>query len=346
MLRKALNFVYALLFLFCFSSGQAQAADENPPLIRGPGVSQETLEALAEAQGRTLLSDYFDLQRPSDDASQKITRWVERAQAAWLSGTIEAARSVFKDIAGLSLEADWREPQREAIQYAMLRLAQSAATATEKADWLERAITAFPDLHPDTDSFPPPLMEAFNSTRARILALATIFRPQEHFPDFRYLLINGKKFVLSHDLKIRLPKGRFRVTVLSDAYGSLSEIMTSSQLMVFRLALPPLAGGTCSDPTSAEIPKDIRGLTIVYSSDCLRTRTRQGWLARDASSVETKLAPFPRSLEDPFSANDPRPEISSRKKTWIWAGLSVLAIGAGYLAYREVNRDGEWEFGF
>lgn len=336
-----------VVFILCFFQVlQAQAAEENTPLVRGPGVSQETVEALAEAQGRTLLSDYLDLKRPGDEATGKLVRMVERAQSAWLSGAIESSRAVFKDIVKLALEEDWREPQREAIQYAMLRMAQSAPTATERADWIERAVVAFPDLHPDTDSFPPPLIETFNSTRTRVLALAPTFRPFEHFPDHRYLLMNGKKFVISPELKIRLPKGQFRVTALSDSYGPLTEIMTSSQLMVFRLATRPLAGGTCTEPEGADLQKGVTGLTVVYSSDCLRTHARQGWLVQGADSIETKHAAFPQSLEDPFPNHTAEPAVSSRTKTWIWVGLTVLAVGAGYVAYREMNRDGGWEFGF
>lgn len=333
--------IHFLIMTFCLSALRATGATgETPPLIGGPGVSQETLEAIAEGHGRTLLSDHYDLRRPHENDSAKLTRLVERAQSAWLSGTMEIARGLFKEIAGLALEADWREPQREAIHYSMLRLAQSAATATERSDWMERAVTVFPDLHPDTDSFPPPLIESFNKTRARLQGLAQIFKPADHFPEHRYLLLNGKKFVITPDLKIRLPKGLFRVTLLSDFHGALTEKLTSSQLHVFRLSSSMLAAGTCPEPEGADVPAELDSFTVVFSMDCLRTRTRQGWSPRDSE----KPTPLP-SIDQYLEAKKPT-AMTRSKKAWLWTGFAALVAGAAYLTYREVDRKpGEWIFG-
>lgn len=347
MKNRTLNHRICWVIIACIFCFQAHGADENSPLVRGPGVSQELLETFAEAQGRTTLSDYLDQQRPPSEAASKLSRLLERAQAAWLSGTMTEARSLFKDIARLSLEADWRESQREAIQYSMMRLAQSAASASERGEWLEKAASGFPDLHPDSDSFPPPLMEGFNATRARILAQAAVFHPFEHFPNHRYLFINGKKFVISVDLKIRLPKGQYRIAAFSDVTDSLSEVMPSSQLMNVHPPATPIASGTCSEPSSTDVPKGVRGMTIMYSSDCQRTRTRQsGWLAANPEIRESKSNSLTQRLETPFPLPTPEPEASWQKNKWVWAGLSVLAASAGYFAYREFNRSGEWEFGF
>ena len=109
----------------------------EPPLVRGPGISQMFLETYAEAQARTTLADHLDLNRPGEEASNRIRTSIESAQRAWLAGSIESARSKFQGISGMAMDADWREPQREVIHYAHLRLAQSAKNSVERTRWLE-----------------------------------------------------------------------------------------------------------------------------------------------------------------------------------------------------------------
>jgi hypothetical protein len=330
------------------------------PLVRGPGISQEQLEAVAEAQGRPTLSDQLDLLRPNAEMTSKLHRQVERAQNAWLSGSIESARVAFRDITRLTLEDDWRPAQREAIHYAYLRLAQSAPTPTERDEWLEKAVVSFPDLVGDEDTFPPPLNEAFRATRARMLALARMYAPYEHFPDHRFLLINGKRFALSPDLKLRLPGGTFRVTALSDAFSPMTEKLTSSQLEAFRLTMPPLASGSCDAPGGFEAASDglraIPQVTVVFSPECLRTHSTRGWLARGSDTAESARVPE-EALKGSSSLTELSNEALSARnsqsltlperpaspavsgKTWLWIGASVLAAGAIFAFQKEANRE-------
>lgn len=249
----------------------------SAPLVRGPGITQEQIEAIAEAHGRPTLSEEIDIARPGAEWTTRLHKLVERAQTSWLTGSIENSRAIFKEIVRLELEADWRPTQREAIQYAFLRLAQSSPTPTEKSDWLERAITTFPDLEIDEDAFPPPLTDAFRTTRARLMALASTYSPYEHFPDLHYLLINGKRFVVTPDLKIRLPKGTFRITALSDLFAPMTERLTSAQMEMFRLSLPPIATGSCSSPQDLNAVRGFSDIAVVFSADCVRTHTPEGW---------------------------------------------------------------------
>jgi hypothetical protein len=320
------------------------------PLIRGPGVSQEQLEAHAEAQGRSTLSDHLDAIRPGKENEQKLHKLVERAQTAWLSGSIEAARFTFKEIAHLALEADWREPQREAIHYAILRLAQTAPTPTERDEWIEKATTLFPDIQADTDNFPPPLMDSFRAARSRVLALAQTYIPSAHFPDHRYLLINGKRFVITSELKIRLTQGLHRVTALSDAYLPMTEKLTSSQMEVFRLSMPPLASGTCDLPSAGASNSEAVSFTVVYSTDCIRSKTAQGWIAKDSEGFAKGDVAFKNSERSSAGLeNDVLSQISgaapsqsastSNKHSWIWAGAAALTAGTIYLVQRQMNHE-------
>jgi hypothetical protein len=225
----------------------------------------------------------------------------------------------------------------------MLRLAQITTSAHERLNWINRAIATFPDLRPENDSFPPPLIETFNRRRSQILGPASTFRPFDHFPDHRYLLLNGKRFIINPDLRLRLPQGRFRVTVLSDSHGARTEVLSSSQLLSFRWAAPPLADGTCTEPRAKEPPASLDGFTVLYSNDCLRPRTRKGWSGIENDAVDFQLAhPAGKML----SLESPNAQVAPSRNKWLWTGLSVLAVGAAYVAYREATREpGEWVFG-
>jgi len=329
-------------------------ANSDVPLIRGPAVNQEQFEAFAEAQGRNTLAESLDLNRPAQDQDSHLRHLIEHAQNAWLNSSLETARSIFKEIARQTLQADWREPQREAIHYGMLRLAQTAPTGTEKEEWIQKAIVAFPDLQPDADAFPPPLMTIFRSERARLLQLAHFYMPFSHFPDHRFLLINGKKFQLTPELKIRLPEGTYRVTALSDAFPPITEKLSVSQMEVFRLATPAIASGTCESPAPMEPLNEIPTIAVLFAPDCLRVHAKQGWLAHNSEYAENERS-INEALKSPASFNlqnqmakenglsfEQSIETQSpllSKKNWLWIGLSVVAASAAYVIIQQYNRN-------
>jgi hypothetical protein len=341
------------VFLSCAIAGTpAVAASAEPPLVGGPGVPPEKLDAFAEAQGRLTLSRQLDVFRPSPDIEGQLRKLTERAQAAWLSGSMESSRNSFREIAALALEADWREPQREAIQYAFLRLAQSAPSPLERESWISKAIETFPDLLPDSDLFPPPLLENFSNAKQRLLKSAREYRAAEHFPGYRLLLVNGKRFELGAETRIRLPEATFRVTALSDYYPPVTEKLKTSQLFVFRVAMAPLAGGDCGSPTGEALDKSITkrigvdSFMAVYDTDCARLRGQQGWLPQEATmlgdsenrSSKPGLLSLQPNLPLPFGEAPARPEPLLTKKSWVWIGVSVLVVGAAVALTRDRGR--------
>ncbi len=321
--------------------GMAPQGPGEAPLIRGPGVSQAELETYAEAQARTTLAEQLDLDRPGDEMNERLKDLLERAQSAWLGGSIDSARTQFQSLTRLSLEADWREPQREAIHYAYLRLAQSAKSPRERASWLDGAVSAFPDLQADASAFPPPLIEEFRSLRSSRLGGARSVDIDSRFAEFRFLLINGRKFELRPGLKVRLPEGVFRVTLLSDATAPITARLNRRQLDEYHASLPLLAAGDCAKPSGAEPLAPFKSVGVLYASDCVRSRDLKGWLPKD---VETDHAPSiwkPNAGEAPAISErdlDEKPA-SSLSKPWLWAGLAAALTGVLVIAFRESNRE-------
>jgi hypothetical protein len=339
---SAFIMIILLIALICTSVSLAseQGSDEIP-MVRGPGVSDDALQAVAEAHGRLVLSDYLDFKRPDEQDRARLGKLVERAQANWLAGSVGSARGLFREISKMALTADWRDAHRESIHYAILRLAQSSPTATERDEWLEKAVSTFPDLRPDPDILPPPLIESFSAVKKRVLALAILYSPYEHFPEHRFLLINGKRFANSPELKVRLPKATYRITALSDLYEPITERLTTSQLQVFRLSMPTIARGTCLTPTATEGLRQVEKITVVYSADCLRTRTSVGWQPRAVDLAEAMRTPTmgelanQQPMKDPFLLDAPEERTALQRKHWLWAGLTAIAIGAAYMIHNE-----------
>ncbi len=330
--KSTLAVLISYSLVFCPHGSQAQT--EERPLIRATSYPAAEFEAFAEAQGHTTLSQHLDHARPGKEMEQRLIRALEKAQTTWLSGSLEQARSQFKEVARLVLEADWRESQREAIHYSILRLAQTATLPTEKEEWLKKAIASFPDLLPDDSLFPPPLLEAYRTLRQRELKFAKSYTPQEHFPDHRLLLINGKRYVLTPALRIRLPQAVFRVTALSDSHPPLSEKLSLQQLQVFKIAAQAIADGECHSPGLVKLPTTIKSADIAFNSQCLRSSTPQGWRT-DSDSRESFALDSPASG---LTLASPAPvTVSSSKKHWLWIGLTTLTAGAIYVIAKNQN---------
>ena len=345
---KSILFIATLLV----SVSSAAMSLNEAPVIRGPGVEQDRLEAYAAAEGRTTLSEQLDALRPAKEDSNNLRRLIEHAQTAWLSGNIDAGRAGFKEITNLTTSADWRESQREVIFYAYLRLSQSALSPLESEEWAEKAVRAFPDLKADASLFPPPVLKRVQEAHARQDALSRDISLAEHFPEYQIVLVNGKRYRLKNSAKIRIAPGTFRITALSDSRAPISEKMTASQLEVFHLSMPALANGNCLSPQINDISESANlfgagsseALTVLYPDHCSRTRNQNtGWLDANPEVAEMQLrnlSPLSQfastsahpsaegSLRFPSAPESSEPLIT--KRGWIWIGVTTLALGAAY----------------
>jgi hypothetical protein len=334
----------------------AGAASGDGPLVRGPGTNRIEFEAFAEAQRRSTLAQALELDRPGKEAEEKLRNLLEKSQAAWLGHSLDAARSGFMEMAALAEEADWRDSQREAVFYAFMRLAQLASPSSgpspsslpspmdpkDAEEWMKKAARLFPDLSPSPELFPPPLIRSFSEVHTRTLVAARAIDLKAHFPESRFVLVNGKKYDMSRRERLDLPTGRHRITALSDQHAPFTEKLTATQLGILRLNPPSIAQGSCQAPTGVGNLFEYDSLAVVYSGGCLRTRTSSGWLHPNGDLAELTSRPL-----DPAAASamkeslfqDPefeRPRMKS--KHWFWLGAGALITGA-YLAHREANRD-------
>jgi hypothetical protein len=307
----------------------AESSDEKP-LASAVGVSRDDLVAFATAHARVTLSDFLDVSRPGIENDDRLKRLIERAQTAWLSKSVEQARLAFHEITRLSLEADWRESQREVLHYSHLRMAQMANLPTEREEWLNKAATLFPDIKPDSSLFPPPLISEYEAKLKAVQMSTVEVEPARSFPQYRYILVNGRRFEITDGLRIALNSGIYRITAYSDSLPPISEPLSASQLDMFQANPQAIARGSCEMPESARLPSGLgTEVTFLFPDGCLKSLSAAGWQKESAIPSALDLKPAPHKSDAgqlPFG--DPTEKVASDSRhSWMLVAGAALAAG-------------------
>lgn len=312
----------ACTLLALWFTAAAALANPLPSSVHGlvvttPGLNTAEAKSYATQHDRYLLSDYLETTRPGDDHDQMLKTKLERAQRAWLGGEVETARAEFRSLTELNLKADWRQPQREVIQTAFLRMAQSSESVTEREGWLESAARLYGDIAPNADLFPPPLMSEFEATKKR--QTMTEIELADVFADFRYVLIDGRKIEIATEPRVQLAPGLHRLTALSDSHEPVTEFMTAAQLRVLRLSPPALTEGICDGAklrSRSALPSNV-DVEIYSGSACPSKITN---ILNESRLLTAESEPFVPSA----------PRAREKDHTWLWVAGAAIVAGAAY----------------
>ncbi len=308
----------------------------SSPLVAGPGVSQIELEEFARASSRFPLSQHQLATRVDEKLRAKLRVALEKAQAAYLGQMIPVARSRFKEITELKHLADWDQPQREAIHYAFFRLAQTSDTSTERDEWLTEAARTFPDLAPDAELFPPPLIEEYHLAGERIRVSSQRIDLASRFPGYRFISIDGKKHSLAEQSSLEITAGTHRISAYSDSRPAFSETMTTAQLASFQTEFSDVAMGTCSEPQSnpeAMKKAGFEKVEVLFPGGCVKE------IGRTIASNSKTLDLRPTSASDPIFNGLSEAPMMKAKRDWLLIGLITVAAGAAYVIYRDSQKN-------
>lgn len=349
------------LFIVALASS-AQAASESKPLLRSTEVSEIEAEGYAEAMQRQMISQSLD--RPPEGATEKLGTLLQHAQESWISGSIESARENFSKMSEQALQEDWREPERETIVYAVLRLAQIAKNDLERDRLLRHAIVFSSDTHVDEELFPPPLLNRYQelkNTESEIAAKGSAqnrVRLRTLFKGASFVRLNGKKYSLDSDAELILQPGEYRISIFSDSSLPVSLQMSASEIANFKYTPTPLAFGTCEEPRLAATSTSVQ-VDVLFSKSCVRTWASNHWLSRDlqknrstrvdgeadghqesATSVSgisgvipTEWLPHPDESQG-WPVQPSEKSVWGKKETWIWIGVTAIAAGTAYAIYQ------------
>ena len=313
----------AVLLFSVFPAFSFAASPMEAPLARSPDVESLHLQAFAKAEGRKTLAEALDEARPLPTNGEKLLHLTRRAQALWLAGNIHDSRQLFKELANLALEDDWREAQRSSIAYSLLRLAQTSSTPNERSEWLEKLASQFPDVALSSDAFPPPLLEELEKAKQAAKKSFIEVALGEKFADYRFILINGQSFTIDARKRIKVPPGFFRLTALSDAKPPFTEKISAGELLQLRLVSSWLVGGSCATPVISESKSVPSNVEALFPNNCLQSSLKKKGLT--LNSGREKSADVLGEVTWPTQEPQQAPVIS--KRTWWMIGATAVVTG-------------------
>jgi hypothetical protein len=344
-MSKCLKSSIAVFLLLLQTSNSLATVPDDVPLVRSSNLSEEEFFGFAEAHHEIRLSDYLDQRRPLAVSQKRLKHLMEEAQTAFLSESPKESKRLFLQISQMAQVDDWRDAEREAIQYSELRLAQLSDNPVDRGQHLFEAARLFGDITPDLSLFPPPLIQSFKKEVSKQNESSQVFFPYDVFPNHQIILIDGRRVHMSATTKVTVTPGIHRIRALSDSHPSVTENATVKQLTGFRAVSTPLVSGTCTKPNlEAAFPStETIEFRALFEHDCVRVDTENGWIAEGSEL----------SLQRGSGRTEPKPEdtinrmlgdmnenrtASTTKETWLWIGGSALLAGLAYVAYNQLNQ--------
>jgi hypothetical protein len=318
----------ATLCLFSSLSAQSEV------LIRNENISPQVYSAVLQTRtSATSLVEHEEEIYPSDASITHLMRILKHAQADFLKGNETEARRSFWEMTSLAQTQDWHEPQRHAIFYAYLRLAQLTSNEPEKMKIVEDAASFAPDLKPDASLFAPPLVALWKQTLESILRKSTRIAIDEKFAGYDILKVDGLSYHMNKVTQISIAPGMHRLSLLSNSRPYFSQQMTATQLNLFRVDSKPLAFGDCAEPGLLQFKElNLSMVSVLYSDSCVRTYSGTTWIKGENPLQDIGVKDVAGALPSGLSTTGLSAPPPSHK--WLWIGVAAAAVASAALIYR------------
>lgn len=283
-----------------------------PVVLKAPQTPLEEFSAYIQTEDAVSYSkaQFEKIQNQSTDVKQ-LTVLLEQAQKSFLKDHLHQSGGYFRAIVKKAYKKDWTDEAQKIIFYSFLRLAQIEWKGLESEAFLYSAVIFAPHLSPDTELFPPPLVQKFQSIKNNQAKL-TVFLKQI-FPFHELILINGRVF----SGKIQLAYGEYKVTALSSSHKKWSRVISLSKLVQKRIVTAPLVSGHCRSPVFS---KGVQKAQVLFPDFCL-------W--------SNDFANTPMDLPEEYDSNEIQKNVKDlentlpHKREWKkWGALALIAVGA------------------
>ena len=331
------------------ATSMASPATAAVPLLRAPSLSEEAYAARLASRGSySALVDQYSATSPTDAQTRALTSAFARAQSAFLESSVEDAQRGFREVTRMAREADWRDAQRRAISFSFMRLAQLAESTPTAEEKIEEAAAFAPDLNPDADAFPPPLVSAWTAAAARIKTKSVDIDLDSKFEGYESVKIDGREIAAGAGARVALSPGAHRVSALSNAHPYFSQILSATQLRALRIDQPALADGDCASPRLriSALGELGKATVAVAYPECVRVHGPDGWQEEARSVAVASVGAFPNPESGgerapawtKLSTKEPSP---ARGRKWIWATIGAVAVaGVAYAVWRAQQSSG------
>ncbi len=291
-------------------------------LLKAPQTPLEEFSAYVQTESAVSYAQrQFEQIQTQPDDIKKLRLMLEQAQRSFLKDHLHQSGDYFRSIVKMAHQKDWAAEAQKIIFYSFLRLAQIEWKGLEAEALLYSASVLAPQLEPDVQLFPPPLIQKFNAIRKKQAKLSVSLK--RIFPFHEIILINGRVF----SNKVRLPYGEYRVTALSSSHRKWSRIISLSQLVQKRIVTAPLVSGSCRHPVFS---KGIKHSPVLFPNFCLWTKSLKKSAPTSASEE------FYTSSEIQKNAEDLKTSIKwkEHKKWGAFAAAAVGVAAVGFLLWR------------
>ena len=311
------------IYLACMFWISAQAQAEPTVYIQSSGVSHRFYLRQVREAGAKTYSEWWLRERATRLEPQMLEGDFNRAEQAFLSAEMRPARELYFNIVQRRHRFDWPKASRERIFNALLRMAMIESESEGRRRWLVEALHFDPQIDPDADIFPPPLLEELAILRNSLPSQK--LRTDSWPTSIHTALINGRE--IPRTPEISLPSQNFRLTLLSDQNFPMTQMMDLEKGDDSTWTVEPLVQGHCLQPewtrTKDHYPRHHR---VIFEESC-----------ETPSAVPpiTAKIPSPLPLAQSIIASSPEKAPSFWRNKWFWLGVG--AVVGGTVLYQQIR---------
>ena len=311
--KMSIKFFTALFLVF---QPNLSTAQNNTIWIKSNYTSFQEFLVFIESSNFTSYAEHLLKKKREQANNFKLKDILLKAQELYLSGEIERAVQIFKEISNLAYKTNWNKEDRRIIMYSLLRRAQTEEDKEKRKALLVLASDFFvfeinKENYSDYNLFPPPLIEQLQKIQTKKNNLSINWN--KVFPHHEIILLNGQR--LEKNKVLKLPQAVYKITALSSSHKAWSKNISLSELLERTIKTKSLTKGSCK---KIELTKDLQlsDLKTAPISNCPRLNPLE-------IETQDKFA---------FNSNDLEKESKNPKKitenwpTWAVIGASVIVL--------------------
>lgn len=302
--------------------------------IRSPQASSISFEAQTLVRNDwTPYAEFAASSSPTSENKEILLDLFEKAEWSFSNESAESALQQYLKVLELTWSDHWRVKERKILFQSALRAAHLTLNKNKSHLFLKRAIYFSNKNIINENLFPPPVVDKYQS-----LLKKTPFKNlklSSYLLNFDQIKINGILTSIRSSQNIKLPPGKFLVTVYSSTYQSQSQILDRDDIIHWKPKKKALVNGVCGAYKISKILGAQNGY-LFFANDCISSFGNQKNFQIATSRALNSKARAPNPLLNTNVIQTNNSPQAWWKKKWIW--YTVAGAGAAYLIY-ENNRD-------
>ena len=280
--------------------------------------------------GKKSFSDFYLEQLLNDVPKKSFNENFLSAVKLFESKDAHKSYRLFREITDTAYQYDWGPLERKAIAYSFLRLAEQDPNLEQF--YINEALKFSAKEEIYLDNFNAGIKEKILFQEHSKSIPISLF----HFlKEPSYVLLNGKKVPPSKFASLKLPRGKLRLSIISNQTKPFHFVGTRSKLLSGSVGIKSLDWGSCLNPKMAHDSLTHSEFKITFHRQC-ELSYKSGAFERHQKSVArtTSEILYPPTRGKTKQKSDALGAIGSVKtkskitapwKKYVWWGLGLLA---------------------